>query len=465
MSKRRTFVPIIEILELRRLLALSVATADYFPTAPGTNWTESGSYEGDSGVVVKTTVARAKLGSTAVSRFDEETTLPDGTRLSGSSFFRLDKTGLNLFHATSAGLDTTVNLDFKSPLLYLPPILTDSLTGSREVQASAVITGKDMDFRGAGTAKSSIRIFGKMNVTLDDGRIIPDAIGVAVDITFNFLGILNGEEARLKGSMAQHMFLARNLGPVQSQDEVKLTLFQGDRQSAPQTVRALLKMVDSNLIKPSATVAFANGALTVTGTGGADDIAVLLRDEKVLVTSGAFLDQQHVNRANVVKTISVSGGAGNDWISIDTGLQGTQFYKGPSLANAYADAGLGDDTLLAMLGNDTLTGGAGKDSLDGGAGDDRLNGNGGHDYVLGNAGNDRLYGGDGNDALEGGAGVDRIWAGAGADVLAGNGSNDRLFGEAGEDLLIGHQGADLLDGGSESDKATSDATDTLLSIP
>ena len=68
-------------------------------------------------------------------------------------------------------------------------------------------------------------------------------------------------------------------------------------------------------------------------------------------------------------------------------------------------------------GNDTLTGDTGVDEFDGGAGNDLLEGYDGNDTLDGGEGNDTLRGLVGDDALTGGAGVDSLIGGDGGDTF------------------------------------------------
>ena len=138
----------------------------------------------------------------------------------------------------------------------------------------------------------------------------------------------------------------------------------------------------------------------------------------------------------------------------------------------------GDDVIFGIGGNDTISGEAGADSIDGGAGDDIIYGGAGADYLIGNGlndeihggddddiiyadgggdvvygddGNDQIYGGAQNDTLFGGAQDDTIVAGTGNDILSGGDGTDILIGEGGADRLNGNAGSDTLIGGASTD--------------
>lgn len=182
---------------------------------------------------------------------------------------------------------------------------------------------------------------------------------------------------------------------------------------------------------------------------------------------------------NLVSGLVVSGGDGNDRITIQSGLL--------NIANI-TDGGNGSDQIFGSSGINTINGGAGNDWIDGGNGIDVLTGGDGQDTVsfeslsqavtltlnasgggvatsglhgdtltggfenvvgtkyndtiTGNASSNRLFGYDGNDVIRGGAGIDTILGGANDDTLYGDNGDDRLDGQAGYDWLAGNSGRD-----------------------
>ena len=99
--------------------------------------------------------------------------------------------------------------------------------------------------------------------------------------------------------------------------------------------------------------------------------------------------------------IEVSGGNGNDTISLDN------VAPPPQSGNARCRAA---HQLFGGNGNDTLIGGAGNDTLDGGDGNDTVVGGKGTDTAFLGAGNDTFIWnpGDGNDVVEGRRGFDTL---------------------------------------------------------
>jgi hypothetical protein len=121
-----------------------------------------------------------------------------------------------------------------------------------------------------------------------------------------------------------------------------------------------------------------DGTLLVTGTAGADTIALAPAAGQLRVTVNAAAPQSFDPAA--VARITVLAGDGHDAVTVAPGVRG-----------ANVDGQGGNDTLAGGDGHDTLTGGTGDDSLLGNAGDDLL------------AARDGL----GADAVDGGAGDDR----------------------------------------------------------
>ena len=143
---------------------------------------------------------------------------------------------------------------------------------------------------------------------------------------------------------------------------------------------------------------FTAGVLSVTGHNGGDAITVS-RDAagQILINGGAISVQGDQPTLANTKEIDVSGGNGNDTISLD---------------NVVPPAGQAPPTahLFGGNGNDILTGGAGNDTLFGGNGDDTVIGGKGNDTAILGNGNDTFIWnpGDGNDVVDGGRGFDTL---------------------------------------------------------
>ena len=131
----------------------------------------------------------------------------------------------------------------------------------------------------------------------------------------------------------------------------------------------------------------------------------------------------------------------------------------------YADAGLGDNTILvdaSVTIPTLLVGGAGKDNLRGGSGRNRIVGRGGDDVLVGGIDADIIEAGVGNAKLYGGPGDDRLTAQGGDNFLDGDDDNDILQGGTGADTADGGNGNDQIFGGGGSDILLgSDGNDTI----
>jgi Ca2+-binding RTX toxin-like protein len=177
------------------------------------------------------------------------------------------------------------------------------------------------------------------------------------------------------------------------------------------------------------TLSLNSGVLTVTGTSGADSIAITddgtnyhVLDEGSLVNSYA--------RQNVSSLI-VWGGSGNDTIDLAGTGDPFQFVDLPS--NVY-----GQD------GNDLIYGG-------GSLASDTLTGGNGYDTIYGNGGADLIYGGTGSgDSSDSVNGNDSLFGGAGNDLIYGEGGADAIYGETGADTLYGGDGNDTIHAGDQN---------------
>ncbi|HTL28371.1 MAG TPA: calcium-binding protein [Tepidisphaeraceae bacterium] len=210
------------------------------------------------------------------------------------------------------------------------------------------------------------------------------------------------------------------------------------------------KVAESNesnnyLITDLAAIQVVNssGALPVIGTDNADKIIVSKAPGVITVEMNGTKTNYSTN---VVTTVIVLSGAGDDSVTIGNGI-----------TNDYVYGGDGNDTIVGGDGVDTLSGGANKDRLYGAQGNDVLRGNGGNDALFGQDGVDRLFGGTGNDWLDGGSSNDR---------LQGDSDNDTMYGQSGNDHFFAKAdgGIDSLIGGSGTDDAQRDSGDIVNSI-
>jgi Ca2+-binding RTX toxin-like protein len=264
---------------------------------------------------------------------------------------------------------------------------------------------------------------------------------------------------------------------------------------------------DGSVVPLQLDLSGTDDALNLTGDTGDDHLSV--GGEAIDLTGDGAPD---LFGAGSIELLRVSGGSGNDEISLRGGDD-----LGPAWSSgSYLDGGTGDDTLVGGAGDDYLVGGAGDDDLQGregadrfdmtgdpdgqdslnggsstdvvdyahrtgslrlyanrfdasgepgegdsligvevlvgGAGDDLLVGTGMNELLIGNAGDDVIRGGAGLDRLNGGIGVDRLLGEREADEVLGGPGRDVLRGGDGADVLRGGDGADVLEGGPGKDR-------------
>lgn len=189
----------------------------------------------------------------------------------------------------------------------------------------------------------------------------------------------------------------------------------------------------------AATVDYAGGTLTITGSAGVDDL--LLSYE---ATNPNRVEIKSWNGGSLTPgaaTVCSAGGEPDLWAC-------------PRPARIVADLGAGDDLFAVYedeppftvplevdggAGHDRIDGASGPDVIHGGDGDDDLTGRDGDDRIFGQAGNDTLNGdyGDsgpgGNDHLDGGEGDDQFERYVGFGYPASLKGNDTYVGGPGHD--------------------------------
>jgi Ca2+-binding RTX toxin-like protein len=152
------------------------------------------------------------------------------------------------------------------------------------------------------------------------------------------------------------------------------------------------------------TASVSNGTLIVSGSNGADDVALRLRsgDPTVLEVVDVAQSTTIAFDRSTFNTIRVSTLGGDDTVKIDE------------------SNGVFTDTDAT-----TLDGGPGNDTLIGGSGAERFLGGPGNDFVVGGRGSDLAFLGDGNDTFvwNPGDGSDTVEGENGTDAMVFNGAN------------------------------------------
>jgi Ca2+-binding RTX toxin-like protein len=164
---------------------------------------------------------------------------------------------------------------------------------------------------------------------------------------------------------------------------------------------AALAFVTAIAARPAdaAPVQLRDGVLSVTGTNGADEIALRLRVAHPGILQIDLGDDGSADfsvRRRRVERIVVNAAGQDDLIRIDD--RNGPFTDGISTS------------LRGGGGNDKIIGGKGGERLSGGDGNDAVDGNGGRDIAALGAGDDIFVwnAGDGSDIVEGGTGADRM---------------------------------------------------------
>lgn len=149
----------------------------------------------------------------------------------------------------------------------------------------------------------------------------------------------------------------------------------------------------SSLSTLTASVAdSATASVSLEGTVGSDNISMGINtvDSSALLVSGLpyIADLSYDPTRGLDFTTAISGGDGNDTIKAAAGLEArTQISLSGGAGDDYLSA---DATITGGAGDDTLEGGAGNDTLDGGAGDDTFILSGGVDRIEGGAGDNQI---------------------------------------------------------------------------
>ncbi len=163
-----------------------------------------------------------------------------------------------------------------------------------------------------------------------------------------------------------------------------------------------------------------NGSLVVTldDAGHTVDLALTAGDPTILRVTTDGRGVQDFDRTQFTQ-IFVTGGAGDDTVTIGTGFADEQ---------VTVDGGRGNDTIIGGDGNDLLLGGAGNDTITGGRGKDVALLGSGSDSFIWNPG-------DGSDTVDGQRGFDTmVFNGAAAAehmTVSANGSQSVLTRDVG----------------------------------
>lgn len=187
----------------------------------------------------------------------------------------------------------------------------------------------------------------------------------------------------------------------------------------------------SGIVAVAALAAGVGTAVAVAGSAGSGQARITIEgfEQNALTISGSGFADEVTVRKGTGKTITING---TTWVNMRTdcgdGTGGPGTGEGPLYCNEHGETKLitaplnaGDDVLTiigrftgmtiagsGLGGSDTLGGSAAPESFSGGPGRDDLRGKGGADDLGGGGGRDSINGGPGGDTCRGGAGKDEI---------------------------------------------------------
>ena len=190
-------------------------------------------------------------------------------------------------------------------------------------------------------------------------------------------------------------------------------------------------------IRPETAFAtLTGGNLLVQGTSGNDTITLQTDGSGNLIATLNGVSWSPIPLSSLT-SIDVEGAAGDDLITLGSGVPAASTQGGPGADTITANNG-GNDSLGGGKGPDVIAGGSGDDLIHGGKGFDSITAGTGNDTIFGGLGNDTLRGGPGDDVLNGGAGTNKLHGGTGINAFyAVNGTADRIFaGTAANDSLF-----------------------------
>ncbi len=210
-------------------------------------------------------------------------------------------------------------------------------------------------------------------------------------------------------------------------------------------------------------------------------------EAKKLIIDGGSGDDSIIADRDVVRSLHIVGGKGNDSIRGGGGNDLIFDNYGSNSINA----GAGDDKIIAnhldyeddqvvedsnkgffgrlfdkLFGDpeytgNNINGGGGNDYIEGGFGDDYINGGAGNDVIYGLDGSDVINAGRGRDYVDGGLGDDTINAGSGNDMVFGGKGNDQINASSGENVIAGGKGKDTINAGWSSSHISTDGKDDI----
>jgi predicted outer membrane repeat protein len=346
---------------------------------------------------------------------------------------------------TSASASFTVNISNPSDGGGGNPVIVDNAPPTTDPATGATIQTTTFQNAGSGTGSAAI-----VQNTGNNGNLVTATLPSNVTITSS--GPTTGQSTTDA--------LTTLVNAIDARDSSGESGLIGGAQSFLNDL-ASTTTLDVRTIVPTTTSSSLSSPIVITGSTSGDGSAqseAFVIDMRSL-PSGSQLQLDNIEFASIMGSVTVTGGAGDNYAIGDDDSQYILLGEG----NDTLSGGGGDDTVGSLGGDDITSGNAGNDVVTGGEDNDVVYGNQDSDAVYGNLADDTLYGGQGGDVLYGGQDddvvfgnreADALHGNLGNDILYGNQSEDTLFGGAGDDTLYGGQAADVLDGGAGNNVLT-----------
>jgi Ca2+-binding RTX toxin-like protein len=428
-----------ETLERRRLMA-TYSASDYFPLGPIDNWDYAGQTDGQDTTDVVFITSATVNGVPVKKLTDEEN---QASVPSTEDFSYVTTEAGDIQEVQDSGSDFVFN--YEDPLPEIPATFSDGQVFTSDNRRVNIVDPTDSSSPPfTGTYNTTITVGGP-EVLHFNWLYFGNAIKLTRSMSLSATSTQDGITATIQASGVDNYWLVRGIGPVQESDDGDITVSATNGYQDQNHTSSTSFLTGSSLLPRVST--YDGHTLSVPGTSGDDTISVTSTSSTseglMSVVNGVG---EAISASSKVAVVFVPAGAGNDSITIGTGVPG-----------ALVRGGTGNDTIVGGDGNDTLVGGQDNDLIHGGAGDDLLRGGPGDDAVAGSLGNDQISGGTGNDVLRGGQGSDTVDGGDGDDLMFGGPSQDLLTGGSGNDTINAQDGsADTVDGGDGMNVATSD---------
>ena len=239
----------------------------------------------------------------------------------------------------------------------------------------------------------------------------------------------------------------------QWQHEVRALLAMCAESALPRICAPMVQNLEGRVLMSSVTLT--NGVLTLTGNSNTgNSLTVDLGPSGTLYVN---VDGQVLKpAASSVKSISITGGSGNDLVYINPAIK----------LSATINTFNGNDIIKAVGGNNTITVGDGNNLIYS-SGD--IHAGNGNDTVWASSANATIVAGNGKDLLVAGPGNDSLTVGTGASALVGGAGKDTFVAGSSSTVVFSKKPGDSVTIGSSiptlGSSATSSSGSTSTNTP